>query len=164
VLLRYLLGPGGPDHRFLHWAIELSRLCPPSESAFSVGAVVVAEDGEVLATGFSREQEEHDHAEEVALRKLAGRKLGFGDPRLRRATIYSSLAPCGARASRPVTCVQHIIAAGIPRVVFAWREPRLFTDGRGAEQLRAAGVAVTEVPGLAGPAAAVNAHLLTHPG
>ena len=164
VLLRYLLGPGGPDHRFLRWAIELSRLCPLSESAFSVGAVVVAEDGEVLATGFSREQEEHDHAEEVALRKLAGRKLGFGDPRLRRATIYSSLAPCGARASRPVTCVQHIIAAGIPRVVFAWREPRLFTDGRGAEQLRAAGVAVTEVPGLAGPAAAVNAHLLTHPG
>ena len=164
VLLRYLLGPGGPDHRFLHWAIELSRLCPLSESAFSVGAVVVAEDGEVLATGFSREQEEHDHAEEVALRKLAGRKLGFGDPRLRRATIYSSLAPCGARASRPVTCVQHIMAAGIPRVVFAWPEPRLFTDGRGAEQLRAAGVAVTEVPGLAGRAAAVNAPLLTHPG
>ena len=72
--------------------------------------------------------------------------------------------PCGARASRPVTCVQHIIAAGLPRVVFAWREPRLFTDGRGAEQLRAAGLAVTEVPALAARAAAVNAHLLTHPG
>jgi len=159
VLLRYLLGPGGPDHRFLRWAVELSRLCPPSESAFSVGAVVVDEDGEVLATGFSREQEEHDHAEEVALRKL-----GFRDPRLRRATVYSSLVPCGARASRPVTCVQHIVAAGIGRVVFAWREPRLFTDGRGAEQLRAAGLAVTEVPVLAGRARAVNAHLLTHPG
>ena len=69
-LLRYLLGPGGPDHRFLRWAVELSRLCPPSGSAFSVGAVIVGEDGEVLATGFSREQEDHDHAEEVALRKL----------------------------------------------------------------------------------------------
>ena len=68
VLLRYLLGPGGPDHRFLRWAVELSRLCPPSGSAFSVGAVIVGEDGEVLATGFSREQEDHDHAEEVALR------------------------------------------------------------------------------------------------
>ena len=75
-LLRYLLGPGGPDHRFLRWAVELSRLCPPSGSAFSVGAVVVGEDGEVLATGFSREQEDHDHAEEVALRKLARGKLG----------------------------------------------------------------------------------------
>ncbi len=161
-LLRYLLGPGGPDHRFLSWAVELSRLCPPSDSAFSVGAVVVGEDGEVLATGFSREQEDHDHAEEVALRKLARGKLGSApyDPRLRHATLYSSLVPCGARASRPVTCVGHIVAAGIPRVVFAWREPRLFTDGEGAEQLRAAGVAVTEVPELAERARAVNAHLV----
>jgi riboflavin-specific deaminase-like protein len=155
VLLRYLLGPGGPDHRFLRWAIELSRLSPPSASAFSVGAVITDQDGQVLATGFSREQEDHDHAEEVALRKL-----GFRDPRLRRATVYSSLVPCGARASRPVTCVQHILAAGIPRVVFAWREPPVFTDGEGAEQLRAAGVTVTEVPELAGPARAVNAHLI----
>jgi len=164
VLLRYLLGPGGPDHRFLRWAIDLSRLCPPSASAFSVGAVIVGEDGEVLATGFSREQEDHDHAEEVALRKLALRKEALGklgpDPRLRHATIYSSLVPCGARASRPLTCVQHIVAAGIPRVVFAWREPALFTAGEGADQLRAAGVAVTEVPELAGRARAVNAHLV----
>ena len=164
VLLRYLLGPGGPDHRFLRWAVELSRLSPPSPSAFSVGAVIVAEDGEVLATGFSREQEDHDHAEEVALRKLALRKFG-PDPRLRHATIYSSLVPCGARASRPVTCVQHIVAAGIPRVVFAWREPALFTAGEtppnsAGDQLRAAGVAVTEVPELADRARAVNAHLV----
>jgi riboflavin-specific deaminase-like protein len=154
VLLRYLLGPGGPDHRFLRWAVELSRLCPPSKSAFSVGAVIVSEDGEVLATGFSREQEEHDHAEEVALRKLGP------DWRLKRATMYSSLVPCGARASRPVTCVQRIGAAGIPRVVFAWREPALFTDGEGAEQLRAAGVTVIEVPELAARARSVNAHLV----
>jgi riboflavin-specific deaminase-like protein len=153
-LLRYLLGPGGPEQRFLRWAVELSRLCPPSDSAFSVGAVVVGEDGEVLTTGFSREQEDQDHAEEVALRKLGP------DHRLRHATLYSSLVPCGARASRPVTCVEHIVAAGIPRVVFAWREPRLFTDGEGAEQLRAAGVTVTEVPDLAERARAVNAHLV----
>jgi riboflavin-specific deaminase-like protein len=157
VLLRYLLGPGGPDHRFLRWAVELSRLSPPSQTAFSVGAVIVGEDGEVLATGFSREQEEHDHAEEVALRKLGPAP---DDRRLQRATLYSSLVPCGARASRPVTCVQHIVAAGIPRVVFAWREPVLFTGGRGAEQLRAAGVTVTEVPELADRARAVNAHLV----
>jgi riboflavin-specific deaminase-like protein len=154
VLLRYLLGPGGADHRFLRWAVELSQQSPPSETAFSVGAVIVAADGEVLATGFSREQQDHDHAEEVALRKLTQ-----PDPRLRGATIYSSLVPCGARASRPVTCVQHIVAAGIPRVVFAWREPRLFTDGEGAEQLRAAGLTVVELPELADRARSVNAHL-----
>jgi 5-amino-6-(5-phosphoribosylamino)uracil reductase len=154
VLLRYLLGPGGQDYRFLRWAIELSRECPPSSSAFSVGAVIVAADGEVLATGSSREQEDKDHAEEVAIRKAGP------DPRLAQATIYSSLVPCGARASRPVTCVQHIRNAGIPRVVYAWNEPPLFTAGDGAIQLRAAGVDVTEISALAATARAVNAHLV----
>ena len=155
VVSRYLLGAGGPEGRFLRLAIELSRLCPPSRTAFSVGAVVVSEDGEVLSTGYSREQEDKDHAEEVALRKL-----GFHDPRLRHATIYSSLVPCGARASRPVTCVQHILDAGIPRVVYAWREPPLFAAGDGADRLLAAGVTVTEIASLAGTARSVNTHLV----
>jgi 5-amino-6-(5-phosphoribosylamino)uracil reductase len=154
---RYLLGPGGADERFLRWAIELSRQCPPSKTAFSVGAVVLSADGEVLSTGFSREQEEHDHAEEVALRKLA--RGGRPDPRLRGATIYSSLVPCGARASRPVTCVRHIIGAGLSRVVYAWREPPIFTAGEGAGQLAAAGISVTEIPALARAAKSINTHL-----
>jgi len=159
VLLRYLLGPGGPDHRFLAWAVELARQSPPSETAFSVGCVIVGEDSQVLSTGFSREQEEHDHAEEVALRKLTPGKLGQ-DPRLRHATLYSSLVPCGARASRPLTCVQHIVAARIPRVVYAWDEPPLFTAGDGAAQLRTAGVALTELPDLAERARSSNTHLV----
>lgn len=153
----YLLGPGGADERFLRWAVELSRQCPPSETAFSVGAVVVSADGEVLSTGFSREQTEHDHAEEVALRKLA--PDGRQDPKLPGATIYSSLVPCGARASRPVTCVQHIVAAGLSRVVYAWREPPIFTAGEGAGQLAAAGISVTEIPALAKAAKSINSHL-----
>ena len=38
-------------------------------------------------------------------------------------------------------------------------QPPLFTVGEGAEQLRAAGVAVIELPDLAARARAVNAHL-----
>jgi riboflavin-specific deaminase-like protein len=159
VALRYLLGPGGEDARFLRAAIELSRQCPPSDTAFAVGAIVVAADGDVMATGFSREQEPQDHAEEVALRKLDP-----ADPRLATATLYSSLVPCGDRASRVVTCVQHILAAGIGRVVFAWREPPIFTEGRGAEQLQAAAVTVVEVPELAETAAAINAAVLGRAG
>ena len=171
VALRYLLWPGGhggpggsggpgvTDARFLRAAIELSRRCPPSDTAFSVGAIIVAADGEIMATGFSREQDPHDHAEEVALRMVQP-----VDPRLPTATIYSSLVPCGARASRPVTCVQHILAAGIPRVVFAWREPPIFTEGRGAEQLRAAGITVVEIPELARAASAINAPALRNHG
>ena len=51
------------------------------------------------------------------------------------------------------------VAADIPRVVYAWREPPRFTAGDGADQLRAAGVTVMELPDLAGRARAVNAHL-----
>jgi len=144
----------------LHWlreAIELSRRCPPSHTAFSVGAIIVGADGIPLASGYSRERDLRDHAEEVALARIAP-----GDPRLAGATLYSSLEPCGVRNSRPRPCADLIIGAGIPRVVYAWHEPPLLAAGGGAEMLTAAGASVIEIPGLAAEARATNAHL-THP-
>ncbi|WP_431874336.1 dihydrofolate reductase family protein [Amycolatopsis sacchari] len=149
VLLRYL---AGRDHRRLREAVELAERCPPS-ATFRVGAVITDASDNVLATGFSGETDPHDHAEEVALAKL-GR-----DPRLAEATIYSSLEPCSERASRPVTCTQHILDAGIPRVVFAWREPDVFVHAQGAELLRAAGREVVEIPELAPLVRQANRHL-----
>jgi pyrimidine deaminase RibD-like protein len=148
-------GPAPGDGHWLRHAIGLSRSCPPSTTAFSVGAVVVDAGGQVLSTGYSRQRDAVDHAEEVALRPLAA-----VDPRLATATIYSSLEPCSARASRPRPCAELIVAAGIGRVVFAWREPELFVDCHGAENLRAAGVEVVEMPELAELVREVNAHLL----
>jgi pyrimidine deaminase RibD-like protein len=142
------------DQRWLREAIELSRRCPPSETAFSVGAVLVSDAGDVIATGYSRELDPKDHAEEVALAKAGD------DPRLARATLYSSLEPCLSRASRPRSCAELIVAAGIPRVVIAWLEPPLFASGGGAGRLRSAGVTVAEIPWLADLARSVNAHLL----
>jgi pyrimidine deaminase RibD-like protein len=145
------------DERWMRRAVSLAWQCPPSESAFSVGAVVVAADGTELATGFSREGGDPAvHAEESALGKVAA-----GDPLLAGATIYSTLEPCSQRTSRPRTCTQLIIAAGLRRVVIAWREPALFVaDCQGAELLAEAGLAVTELPELAAEAAAPNRHLL----
>ena len=148
--------PGQPQAD-LHWlreAIELSRRCPPSELAFSVGAVLVSDAGTVIATGYSRKRDPKDHAEEVALARAAG------DPLLTGATLYSSLEPCLARASRPRSCAELIIEAGIPRVVIAWLEPPLFAAGGGTGALRQAGVTVVEIPWLAGLARSVNAHLV----
>jgi diaminohydroxyphosphoribosylaminopyrimidine deaminase/5-amino-6-(5-phosphoribosylamino)uracil reductase len=148
-------GQAGADAAWLSRAIELSRCCPRSQSAFSVGAVVVGGDGEVIATGFSRERDPRDHAEEVALARAS-----LAGPALAGVTLYSSLEPCAARASRPRTCTELIIAAGLRRVVIAWLEPPVFVEGGGAARLRAAGVTVIEVPELAPAARAVNAHLL----
>jgi diaminohydroxyphosphoribosylaminopyrimidine deaminase/5-amino-6-(5-phosphoribosylamino)uracil reductase len=145
------------DDQWLERAIELSRSCPPSATAFCVGAIIVSNDGEVLATGYSREAHPHDHAEEIALTKIPP-----DDPRLRTATIYTSLEPCSKRASRPRTCTELILAAGIPRVVLAWREPSIFVDCEGVELLTAAGVEVIELPSLAERVKAINAHLLSN--
>ncbi len=148
--------PRGDPDADRHWltaAIDLSGHCPPSDSAFSVGAILVAASGHVTATGYSRETGPVDHAEEVALRRAAGAGLAG-------ATLYSSLEPCLRRKSRPASCAALIAAAGLRRVVIAWREPPLFVPGGGAVWLAAHGVTVIELPELAAAAKSVNAHLL----
>jgi pyrimidine deaminase RibD-like protein len=152
-------GPDGQlnaaDRHWLGEAVGLSRRCPPAASAYCVGAVLVASDGSVLATGFSREHDPHEHAEEAALATVDP-----ADPRLPLATLYSSLEPCQFRASRPVPCAELIIATGLRRVVIAWLEPPVLAPGGGAELLREAGVTVLEIPELAAEAQAVNAAVL----
>jgi diaminohydroxyphosphoribosylaminopyrimidine deaminase / 5-amino-6-(5-phosphoribosylamino)uracil reductase len=144
------------DHLWMQRAIELSRLCPPAEQAYSVGAVIVGADGFEISSGYSRETDAHVHAEESALAKIDA-----DDPRLHQATTYSTLEPCSERRSRRPTCVELIIASGIPRIVIAWREPALFVyDCIGVELLVAAGRTVREIPDLAAAAQVANSHLL----
>ena len=173
----------GADREWLAAAIRLSERCPPSKSAFSVGALLVHASGHVLATGYSRETSLGDHAEEIALRRavaaeLAESKLSEATlaeaavaeaavaeamPReatLGDATLYSSLEPCLHRKSRPTPCAELIFAAGVRRIVIAWREPPLFVQGGGATWLASRGVTVVELPELAPAAMAVNKHLL----
>ncbi|MFF8608425.1 deaminase [Streptomyces sp. NPDC015346] len=144
------------DRAWMERAIDLSRKCPPADGAFSVGAIIVGNDGEELSHGYSRETDAHVHAEESALAKLP-----VDDHRLAGATIYSTLEPCSERRSRPLTCTQLILRSPIRRVVIAWREPSLLVaDCVGVEMLREAGVEVLELPEVADAARAVNAHLL----
>lgn len=143
------------DRDLLGTACQLAENCSVSTTAFSVGALIASGAGQVLATGYSREGDAYEHAEEAALNKLAP-----DDARLAAATLYSSLEPCSSRASRPRSCTQLVLDAGIPRVVFAWREPSLFVDAVGTETLRAAGCCVLELDEFAERVRRVNAHLL----
>ncbi|MEF9904917.1 dihydrofolate reductase family protein [Streptomyces sp. P9-A2] len=163
VLMRYEpTAPGtGPlpvaaDHHWLALACELADRCPPSETAFSVGAVVVAADGTELARGHSREGGDPTvHAEEAA---LAG--IDPADPRLATATVYSSLEPCARRTSRPEPCARLILDAGVRRVVTAWREPDTFVTGAdGSGVLAAEGATVVVLPEHREAAEAPNSHL-----
>ncbi|MFF3513844.1 dihydrofolate reductase family protein [Streptomyces sp. NPDC002573] len=165
VLMRYApTAPGtgrsasAADRRWLETACELAAQCPPSRTAFSVGAVIVAADGTELARGHSREGGDPVvHAEEAALAKLDP-----ADPRLATATVYSSLEPCARRASRPAPCARLILDAGVRRVVTSWREPDTFVaaaDGNGL--LTSQGVDVVVLPEYEERAKAPNAHLLS---
>lgn len=143
------------DSRWMARAVDLARQCPPSETAYSVGAVIVDEAGEEVSSGYSRENDPSVHAEESALGKLDP-----GDPRLDGATLYSTLEPCSQRKSRPVPCAQLILATGIRHVVIAWLEPSLFVaDCQGRELLEDAGVTVDEMPEFADAAREPNKHL-----
>lgn len=165
VLIRYVptLPGTGPavspaDRHWLALACELALACPPSRTAFSVGAIVVAADGTELARGHSREDGDPVvHAEEAALAKLDP-----ADPRLASATVYSTLEPCARRASRPAPCARLLLDAGVRRVVTAWREPDTFVENAAAgnAMLAAEGVDVVVLPEYEGLAKAPNGHLL----
>ncbi|MDQ0581962.1 dihydrofolate reductase family protein [Streptomyces rishiriensis] len=149
--------PAAADRHWLALACALAADCPPSETAFSVGAVIVAADGTELARGHSREAGDPVvHAEEAALAKLDP-----ADPRLPAATVYSSLEPCARRSSRPAPCARLILDAGVGRVVTAWREPDTFvTDADGTGLLAGRGVDVLVLPEYEERAKEPNRHLL----
>ncbi len=166
-------GDAGADLRWLAGAIELSRHCPPARDRLlrrrdpGCRGRRCHRDRLLPSAGSARPRRGGRADQRRDARRQAGPAPRAGAswpasaaPRLAGATLYSSLEPCAARASRPRTCAELIISAGVRRVVIAWLEPPVFVAGGGTARLRAAGVSVIEIPGLARAARAVNAHLL----
>lgn len=141
------------DKEYLREAIEQSRRCVPTDSAYCVGAVVVMPSGRAY-TGYTHETNAVNHAEEEAIAKA----LAAGESLL-GAAIYSSMEPCSTRKSKPESCTSLILRHGFSKVVFALKEPLCFVECHGEEMLRKAGVDVVVIPELAEEAAAVNRHL-----
>ena len=142
-------------HRLLQ-AIELSRQCEPVNNAFSVGAIVFDAKGKLISTGYSREEGDRSHAEEVAI--LRANKLNES---MVGGTIYSSLEPCGERASSNKTCTERIIEAGIVKVVFAMREPHTFVTPASLDRFLSAGIQLVQISDLESEVLKVNKHLLS---
>ncbi|MBV8207800.1 MAG: bifunctional diaminohydroxyphosphoribosylaminopyrimidine deaminase/5-amino-6-(5-phosphoribosylamino)uracil reductase RibD [Acidobacteria bacterium] len=120
------------DRLYMAQALELARsasgLTSPNPS---VGAVIVA--GERVVGRGVHTYEGVAHAEVHALDEAG--------PAARGATLYLNLEPC-SHQGRTGPCVDHIIAAGIVRVVVAMRDPNPLMEGRSLERLRSAGLDV----------------------
>jgi diaminohydroxyphosphoribosylaminopyrimidine deaminase/5-amino-6-(5-phosphoribosylamino)uracil reductase len=112
-----------------------------------VGASVLGADGDCV-TGYHRGAgTPHAEIDALARARAAGIDLGT-------ATLLVTLEPCN-HTGRTGPCARAIIAAGIPRVIFAQADP-VPGHGGGAETLLDAGVEVRS--GLRGAAAgALNA-------
>lgn len=100
-----------------------------------VGAVVVR-GGKIIAEGYHRAYG-GPHAEVEALERAGRAAQG--------AELYLNLEPCVAYPGKQTPpCTERIIQSGIARVIVAMRDPNPRVHGRGVEQLRAAGIEVTE--------------------
>jgi diaminohydroxyphosphoribosylaminopyrimidine deaminase/5-amino-6-(5-phosphoribosylamino)uracil reductase len=101
----------------------------------SVGSIVVAPTGEIIARGWTAPGG-RPHAEAIALDRAGKRARG--------ATIYVTLEPCAHAGGRGLACADIIAAATPSRAVIALRDPDPRTSGRGLERLAAAGIEVKE--------------------
>lgn len=153
-VLEYALRTDAEDYARLEEAIALAENSPRSDTAYSVGALVVTRDGQRF-TGYSRESAPDNHAEEEAI--LKAEKVGCS---LEGATIYSSMEPCSTRKSKPLSCSALICRHRMGRVVFAAYEPVHFVRCCGGRLLKEAGIEVAVIDELAPRALAVNDHIL----
>jgi diaminohydroxyphosphoribosylaminopyrimidine deaminase/5-amino-6-(5-phosphoribosylamino)uracil reductase len=93
---------------------------------------VIAQGALMVAEGW-HERAGEAHAEVVALRAAGAQAAG--------ATVYVTLEPC-THHGRTAPCVEALVRARVARVVYAATDPNPQVNGRGAEALRRAGVAV----------------------
>lgn len=124
------------DPRWMQQALEQARhgigLTSPNPP---VGAVIVAA-GRVIGKGYHPKAGQ-PHAEIEAIRDAQAREAHL----LPGATIYVTLEPCCTQG-RTGPCTEAIRAAGISRVVWGAMDPNPRHQGRAAEVLGAAGIAV----------------------
>lgn len=121
-------------------AAELGLQCPHTETELSVGCIIADDAGNIIATGYSREDgNQKSHAEKIALDKLpAGADAGA-------LTLYSTVEPCGTRLSSGTPCAHLIIARHFRHVCYAMHEPPHFVNQNGLAQMHAHGIKTTHV-------------------
>jgi diaminohydroxyphosphoribosylaminopyrimidine deaminase/5-amino-6-(5-phosphoribosylamino)uracil reductase len=104
----------------------------------TVGAVLVATDGNIVGEGATEAGRTGRHAERVALDAAGERARG--------GTLYVTMEPCAHQGSTP-PCTEAVIGAGIARVVVGQGDPNPRVVGGGIERLTGAGIDVEVVAG-----------------
>lgn len=135
------------SHRkFMQLALLEAQKCEETTTAFGVGCVL-ARNGKVLATGYSRELEGNTHAEQCALEKLF---TETGERDVEEGTVcYTTMEPCSTRLSGNEPCVDRILQTKIQTVFVGVGEPQTFVrENVGLAKLKEKGVEYIKVDGF----------------
>ncbi len=129
-----------PQTDDIHWmeqALDLATSVMLITSPNPRVACLIVRDGALLASGVTQEAG-GAHAEAMALRQAAQRGVDVAG-----STVYVTLEPCSHHGRTP-PCAQALMQAKPARVVIAMADPNPLVSGQGVQQLRAAGIQVTE--------------------
>jgi tRNA(adenine34) deaminase len=110
-------------------ALSLAAFAASTSADVPVGAVIIDENGNVIAQAANMREAQHDptaHAEVLAIRWAAER---LGTWRLDRATLVVTLEPC-------VMCAGAIVLSRLSRVVFGAWDPKAGAVGSLYDLLR----------------------------
>jgi diaminohydroxyphosphoribosylaminopyrimidine deaminase/5-amino-6-(5-phosphoribosylamino)uracil reductase len=130
------LAPVDVDERYMKLALRRARKGLGRTSPNPAVGAVLVRAGEILATGWHR-RAGGPHAEIEALAALPSLELAAG------GTLYVTLEPCSTVGRTP-PCTEAIIKARIARVVVGSIDPNPHHQGLGLNQLRQAGITVTD--------------------
>lgn len=138
--------PRATDETFMRAALALAQRGQGETWPNPTVGCLIVRDGRILGRGRTQ-RGGRPHGETVALAQAGAAARG--------ATAYVTFEPCAHHGATP-PCTEALIAAGIARVVYAIEDPDPRVRGRGAAQLRAAGITVESGIALA-EATEVNA-------
>lgn len=134
-----------PHRKYMEMAMDEARKCGGTETAFSVGAVLVKDD-QVLSTGYSRELPGNTHAEQCALEKYFSANNVQDVPE--GTVIYTTMEPCSERLSGNLPCTDRILKTSIKAVFVGVVEPKTFIENNvGRKKLADAGIEYIHIPG-----------------
>ncbi|UZJ56617.1 hypothetical protein CBS101457_005937 [Exobasidium rhododendri] len=141
-------------------ALQSASKCDETTAAFSVGCVIaLSSSGDVLSTGYSREEPGNTHAEEVALNRLIREQRKSDSSEVLELDLYTTMEPCSTRLSKKASCVERVLdfnalrlgrdgkTLRIVRIFQGVREPEDFVKCVGTRLLESNGLEVVTVTG-----------------
>jgi diaminohydroxyphosphoribosylaminopyrimidine deaminase/5-amino-6-(5-phosphoribosylamino)uracil reductase len=117
--------------RYMMMALELAAKAKGRTWPNPMVGAVIVKGHQVVGRGY-HQKAGLKHAEIEALEQAENMAAG--------ATLYVNLEPCCHSGKRTPPCTQAIIGAGIKTVVYGMDDPNPNVNGKGAEELKKAGI------------------------